>query len=155
MMDGGELLGTGREFWFMTLARLTMYTVTAMVFGAYGSAVAQSLDYDYFKANVQPIFLKKRVGHARCVVCHAESNNAFRLQGLPAGSTEWTEEQTRKNFEAVKVLVKPGDPNGSHFLKHPLAPEAGGDEFHNGGHQFPTRDDPDWKTIAEWVRGAK
>ena len=154
-MDGGKLFGKERKFWVMTLARLRMYAVTAMTFGAYGSAMAQSLDYDYFKANVQPIFVKKRVGHARCVVCHAESNNAFRLQGLPAGSTEWTEEQTRKNFEAVKVLVKPGDPNASRMLKHPLAPDAGGDEFHNGGHQFPTRDDPDWKTIAEWVRGAK
>ena len=139
----------------MTLARLTMYTVTAMVFGACGSAVAQSLDYDYFKANVQPIFLKKRVGHARCVVCHAESNNAFRLQKRPEAGAAWTEEETRKNFEAVKVLVKPGDPNASRFLKHPLAPEAGGDEFHNGGRQFPTKDDPDWKTIADWVRGAK
>ena len=69
----------------MTLARLTMYAMTAMIFGiASPAAVAQSLDYDYFKANVQPIFLKKRAGHARCVVCHAESNNAFRLQGLPA-----------------------------------------------------------------------
>lgn len=140
----------------MTSARLTMYAMTALIFGvASPAAVAQSLDYDYFKANVQPIFLKKRAGHARCVVCHAESNNAFRLQSLPQGSDAWTEEQTRKNFEAVKVLVKPGDPNGSHLLKHPLSPEAGGDEFHNGGHQFPTRDDPDWKVIAEWVRGAK
>jgi len=93
----------------MTSARLTMYAMTALIFGvASPAAVAQSLDYDYFKANVQPIFLKKRAGHARCVVCHAESNNAFRLQSLPQGSDAWTEEQTRKNFEAVKVLVRNG-----------------------------------------------
>ena len=29
------------------------------------------LDYDYFKAKVQPIFLTKRPDHARCVMCHA------------------------------------------------------------------------------------
>ena len=27
---------------------------------------APALDYEYFKKNVQPVFLKKRPGHARC-----------------------------------------------------------------------------------------
>jgi hypothetical protein len=140
----------------MTLARLVMFATAAVVFTAVsGTAVAQSLDYDYYKAKVEPIFLKKRAGHARCVVCHSESNNAFRLQRLPEGAAAWTEEQTRKNFEAVKVLVKAGDPSASHLLKHPLAPEAGGDDFHGGGHQFASMDEPEWKTIAEWVKGAK
>jgi hypothetical protein len=40
-------------------------------------------------------------------------------------------------------------------LKHPLSPEAGGDDFHGGGRQFASRDDPDWKTIAAWVSQAK
>ena len=40
-------------------------------------ARAQSLDYGIFKAQVEPIFLEKRAGHARCYVCHSErSNNA-------------------------------------------------------------------------------
>jgi hypothetical protein len=116
---------------------------------------AQSLDYEFFKTQVQPIFLKKRPTHARCVVCHAGANNAFRLQPLDKGATTWTEEQTRKNFETVSKLVKPGDPDNSHFLKQPLAHEAGGEEFHSGGRQFASKDDPDWKTIADWVRGAK
>src|SRR3974390_2666094 len=42
-----------------------------------------ALDYQFFKTRVEPIFLKKRAGHARCYVCHAESNNAFRLERLP------------------------------------------------------------------------
>ena len=29
-----------------------------------------SLDYSVFKEQVQPILLKKRPGHARCITCH-------------------------------------------------------------------------------------
>ena len=46
------------------------------------SRAAPALDYEFFKARVQPIFLQKRDGHTRCYVCHAESNNAFRLERL-------------------------------------------------------------------------
>ena len=49
------------------------------------SAADVALDYDAFKTRVEPIFLKKRPGHARCYVCHADSNNAFRLQKLSPG----------------------------------------------------------------------
>ena len=119
-----------------------------------GFALAQSLDFNSYKSRVEPIFTKKRPGHARCVSCHSASNSAFRLQPLPEGTT-WTDEQSRKNFESVSRLVKPGDPQGSRFLIHPLAQEGGGDEFHGGGKQFLSKDDPDWKAIADWVRTGK
>jgi hypothetical protein len=32
-----------------------------------------------------------------------------------------------------------------------LAPEAGGDLFHSGGRQFASKDDPDWKTLAQFA----
>jgi YVTN family beta-propeller protein len=38
------------------------------------------------------------------------------------------------------------------LLFHPLAPEAGGDPFHSGGYQFQSQNDPDWLTMAVWVR---
>ena len=72
----------------------------------------------------------------------------------PAGSS-WTEEQSRKNFAYVKNLVKPGNPDASRLLIHPLAHDAGGDTFHNGGPQFASKNDPDWQIMAEWVKGAK
>ena len=118
------------------------------------SAAAQSLDYAFFKSSVEPIFLKKRPDHVRCYVCHAErSNNSFRLEKLPDGAKFWTEEQSRRNFEAVSRLVVPGDPGKSLLLLQPLAPEAGGNAYHTGGRQFGSRDDPDWRTLARWVRG--
>jgi hypothetical protein len=135
----------------MLPGRLAMLIAATMV--AQGVA-AQSLDYAFFKSSVEPIFLKKKPDHVRCYVCHAErSNNAFRLEKLPDGAKFWTEEQSRRNFEAVSRLVVPGDPGKSLLLLQPLAPEAGGNAYHTGGRQFASRDDPDWKTIARWVRG--
>jgi hypothetical protein len=140
----------------MTTVRLAIAAATVFVFGgAAQRASAQSLDFEFYRTKVEPIFLKKRVGHARCAACHAESNNAFRLEKRPPAGSSWTEEQSRKNFDFVKNLVKPGDPASSRLLLHPLSHDAGGDVFHNGGEQFASKNDPDWQTIADWVRNAK
>ena len=34
---------------------------------------AAALDYDFYKARVQPLLLEKREGRARCVTCHGGS----------------------------------------------------------------------------------
>jgi hypothetical protein len=118
-------------------------------------SAAGALDYDFFKAKVQPIFLEKRPGHAPCAMCHAGAENMLHLEKLPDGQSTWTEEQTRKNFETVSSIVQAADnPLASKILLHPLAPEAGGDAFHSGGRQFASKNDPDWKLIAQWAQGA-
>jgi hypothetical protein len=132
--------------------------VSAFALAATASLVshaADAPDFDYFKAKVQPIFVTKRPGHARCVMCHAEANNALRLEKLPAGQETWNEEQTRKNYDTVvKIVQAADDPLKSKILIHPLAPEAGGDAFHSGGRQFANKKDPNWKTTAAWAKGA-
>jgi YVTN family beta-propeller protein len=114
---------------------------------------APALDYDFYKARVQPLFLEKRLDHARCVTCHAGSTT-LRLQRLSPGSEAWTEEQTRQNFEAAKAMVVPGSPGASKLLRHPLAREAGGDVFHGGGQHWMSKQDPDWQVLSAWVSGA-
>ena len=119
-----------------------------------------SLDYEFFKTRVEPIFIKKRwPDHARCYVCHEVSRHGggpLSLEALPAGASFWTEEQSHHNFEVASKLVIPGDPLSSLLLLMPLAPEAGGlADTHQGGRQFRTQDDPDWKNMAAWVRGQK
>jgi hypothetical protein len=114
-----------------------------------------TLDYGFYKSRVEPIFLTKKAGHTRCVVCHAESNNNFHLERLAPGTKTWTDEQSRKNFEVVSRLVNPGDPATSLLTQHPLAPEVGGHAFHSGGRQFQSKNDPDWKTLVAFVNGAK
>jgi hypothetical protein len=111
------------------------------------------LDFEYFKTQVQPVFLTKRPGYTRCVTCHSEGGAVGFLRPLSPGATSWNEEESRRNFEAVSRLVTPGQPLKSRLLLHPLEPAAGGDEFHNGGRQFTSRTDPEFQTIAAWVLG--
>jgi hypothetical protein len=123
-------------------------------------AQAPQLDYEFFKTRVEPIFLKKRSeDHARCYVCHQvmrHGGGPLSLDMLPSGASFWTEEQSRHNFEIVSKLVVPGNPSLSLFLRMPLAPEAGGlADTHQGGRQFASEDDPDWKSMKAWVLGQK
>jgi hypothetical protein len=123
-------------------------------------AQAPQLDYEFFKTRVEPIFLKKRSDdHARCYVCHQVMRHGglpLSLDMLPTGASFWTEEQSRHNFEIVSKLVVPGDPSLSLFLRMPLAPEAGGlADTHQGGRQFASEDDTDWKSMKAWVLGQK
>jgi hypothetical protein len=135
---------TGSMFW----AHLLIFIVPL-------AAAAQSLDFEAYKTGVEPIFLKKRQGHARCVACHVDAATAFKLQPLAKDAKTWTDDQSRKNFETVLKLVAPGDPMSSRLLIHPLAHDGGGDQFHAGGRQFASKDDPDWKRIADWISSAK
>ncbi|HZT77978.1 MAG TPA: hypothetical protein VFA27_15095 [Vicinamibacterales bacterium] len=112
------------------------------------------LDFNAYRAHVEPLLLEKRPGHARCVVCHS-TGTAFRLQPLPKGQAAYSEEASRKNFDMVKKFVRAGHPDESRLLLMPLAHEAGGTEFHPGGKHWETRDDPEWKTLADWVNGGR
>src|SRR5579864_8939538 len=111
---------------------------------------AQDLNYEFFRDRVQPIFLAKRPGHARCYACH--ETQAPRLQSLAPEAATWSEEQSRKNFDTWKQYIVPGNPAASRMLMHPLAAEAGGDPFHAGGKHWKSQSDPEWQTLAAWVR---
>ena len=114
----------------------------------------ESLDYDYFLEHVQPIFVKRREGSARCVVCHA-TRTAFRLQPLPPEGAAWNPQQSRRNFEAARRMVVPGNPLSSQLLVLPLAEHAGGNSFHPGGKHWADQTDPEWQTLANWVNGTR
>ncbi len=128
--------------------------MTALMPQAPALTRASAVDFEFFRTRVQPIFLAKREGHARCVACHS-AGTPMRLQPLSTGATMWSEEESRKNFEVVvQRAVTPGSMK-SRLLIHPLAEEAGGDFFHNGGKHFNSQNDPEWQTLAAWVRGDK
>jgi hypothetical protein len=121
---------------------------------AASKAASDTLDYEFFKTKVQPVFLAKRAGHARCVVCHTINNAPLHLVTLSPGSTTWNEEQSRRNFQLVQKVVVPGYED-SKLVIHPLAEQAGGDPHHGGGQQFESKNDPDWQTLKAFVLGAK
>jgi len=132
---------------------MTLWMLVLMLMQAAGPAPSSTLDYAYFKTKVQPLLVEKRPGHARCSTCHSRST-AFRLQELPRGRTAYTEEESRKNFEAASRMVLPGVPLKSRLLIMPLSHEAGGTEFHPGGKHWTSQDDPEWKILADWVKSA-
>jgi len=140
----------------MTMHRSLIAVAAAITLHAAPAAAADTtLDYGFFKTSVEPIFLKKRPEHVRCYVCHSESNNAFKLQHMAHGAKSYTDEQSRENFKFASGLVVPGEPMKSRLLLQPLAPQEGGNPYHSGGRQFESRNDPDWKVLAEWVNGKK
>ncbi len=114
---------------------------------------AQTLDFNYYRAKVEPIFTTKRPTHARCIVCHI-GRTSFDLQPLAKGAT-WTEAESRKNYEMLLKLVNTAKPEASLLLMHPLAEAGGGDDFHSGGRQFANKQDPNWVTLKNWITGAK
>ena len=118
---------------------------------ASSTTASTPLDYQFFKTQVQPIFLAKRPGHARCISCHG-SGTPLRLQPLSAGATTWNDEDSQKNFDTVQRVVTPGSVK-SRLLLHPLAEKAGGDFFHNGGKHWNSQNDPEWLTLKAWVLG--
>ena len=89
----------------------------------------------------------------RCYNCHSLDRHKalFRLGPLGPDGT-WSEAQSRRNFENALKLIDLSQPLKSRLLLHPLAEEAGGDPFHTGGKFWKSKDDPEWKTLAEWVR---
>jgi len=160
---GGDPTHTGGKFWasqddpeWQMIADWVRRGAAepAPVIAASRSAT-DALDFAFFQSKVEPIFLKERPGHARCYGCHSEPNRIFRLERLSSGTTSWTEDQSRRNFQNALQQVVPGDPVSSSLLIHPLAPEAGGDPFHSGGRQFASQNDPDWLAMSDWVRGAQ
>ena len=114
---------------------------------------APTLDYEYFKKNVQPIFLKKRPGHARCVACHIGAT-PMSLQPMAKGSAGWTEDETKKNFEAVQKAAVAGNPT-SRLLIHALEESAGGDFYHSGGKHWNSQSDPEWQLLRTFVMGGR
>jgi hypothetical protein len=51
------------------------------------AAPTPTLSYEFFKTQVQPIFLKKRPGHARCIACHGQETTPLDLAPLRSGRT--------------------------------------------------------------------
>ena len=147
----------------MRVTVLMLFTVALVIQGPATVAVrAQEgqtpattrLDFEFFKTKVQPIFLAKREGHARCVACHTKGT-PMRLQALSPGATTWDDEQSRKNFQVVVPRVLFRNLTQSRLLLHPLEAEAGGDFYHSGGKHWNSFFNPERQIMANWVCGRK
>ena len=117
-----------------------LVTAVGLLVSAFSASAQQpasppSLDFEFFKTRVQPVFTTKRPGNARCISCHA-FGTPMQLQPLAPGAATWDEEQSRKNFDVVRSRVVPGNPDASRLLRHPLVESAGGDPARSSACPF-------------------
>jgi hypothetical protein len=138
----------------MLIGGLFLTPVMASQQPTWTSGISSSLDFEIFRNRVQPILTSPRKGNARCTACHSRGGGNSYLEPLPPGSSAYTEEQSRRNFDRIQRLVVPGEPLKSVLLVNPLAEEAGGSHWHGGGKHWQSQNDPEWQVLAAWVRGS-
>jgi hypothetical protein len=124
---------------------------------ALASGASGGLDYQFYRENVEPIFMRPRGGftapEAPCVSCHTfQATTPLKLEVLTEenGRVYWTEEQSRRNYQVVSRLVNPAEPGRSRLLRAPLSTDAGG-RSHTGGNFWPSSDHPEYRVIEEWI----
>ncbi len=119
----------------------------------YVAAPEPALDFEFFRACVQPVFANPREGHIKCSNCHAGGLAGF--APVPQGGGAWDDQEARRAFQSISRLILPGNPEQSRFMLKPLHPDGGGSYTHNGPRRWQTRDDPEYRMLAGWVRGER
>ena len=109
------------------------------------------LDFEFFRACVQPVFANPREGHIKCSNCHNAGIIGF--APVPQNGSTWNDQEATRAFSTISRLIVPGNPEQSRFLLKPLHPDGGGSYTHNGPRRWQSRSDPEWQMLAQWVRG--
>lgn len=124
-----------------------------------GKAATTNLDYRFFVARVMPLFAAKgRDGNA-CVNCHY--NHTVLKLNIPDAAGQWTEAQMRENFTSALRVVDRTIPENSLILRKPIGNAevegtVGAKKIpHGGGQRWTGTEDPAYRTILEWINGAK
>jgi len=119
-----------------------------------------SLDEPYFRCRVQPILGRSCAAFA----CHGDglryfrvfARNRLRMTGKEGDrNAALSDAERAANFESARAMI-----DGDFLLRKPLASEVGG-YFHRGaeifgeGNVFADTNDPDYRTLAAWLSGAK
>lgn len=119
----------------------------------------RTLDYDFFVARVMPLLAAKgRDGNA-CVTCH-DTHAILRLS-RPDAAGKYTETQLRENFSSAMRVVDLVTPENSLLLRKPISDASQEGVVgarrtpHGGGPRWNGVDDPAYRTVLEWINGAK
>jgi hypothetical protein len=119
---------------------------------------AATLDYGFFVQRVMPVLTAKGPDGVACAHCHA-THTIFRLNPPPKEG-DYNEAQLRENYRSALKVVDPDNPENSLILRKPLSTAEvegtfGASLAHGGGQRWNGADHPAYKTILEWIRGAK
>jgi hypothetical protein len=152
----GGLRHTGRDYWDSTQDPEYQFlldwirTLPAAEFTPADEQVA--VDFEYYRSCVHPNVLSEgKYGQLACTSCHSGGLIGFAPSSASGGVL--TVAEARQGFDVLQRLILPGDPGRSRFLLKPLHPDGGGSYAHNGVRRWRTRSDPEWQTLAAWIRG--
>jgi HEAT repeat protein len=122
--------------------------------------ISKYLDYEFFKAKVQPLFNQTaRMDGKSCAHCHS-THTILRLH-RPNERGSLTEEQIRDNYFSALKVVNLLEPEKSLLLQKPLSDASTEGVLnaaklpHGGGKRWDGIDSAGYKTILEWIHGAK
>jgi hypothetical protein len=154
--QAGGVAHTGGTFWesrdhaeYQTLLKW----IRSLPANRYVQTPGPTLDFTFFRSCVQPVFANPREGHIRCSNCHAGGLLGFAPP--PQNGKTWSDEEAKRAFQSISRLIIPGNPEQSRFMLKPLHPDGGGSYAHNGVRRWQSRDDPEWRMLAAWVRGER
>lgn len=126
--------------------------------GRVNGGPARLLDYAFFIEKVQPILAARGQDGNACAQCHA-SHAIFKLNPPPSEG-RYAEAQLRENYRSALKVVNMADPEKSLILRKPTSSSesegvVGSDRVSHGGGQRWPADSPEYRTILEWINGAK
>ena len=119
----------------------------------YVAAPEPAVDFEFFRSCVQRVFANPREGHIRCSNCH--SSGLIGFAPVPQSGSTWSDEEAKRAFQTITRLIVAGNPEQSRFMLKPLHPDGGGSYTHNGPRRWQSRDDPEWRMLAAWIRGER
>ncbi len=119
----------------------------------YAAKPEPPLDFEFFRACVQPVFANPREGHIKFSNCHNAGLIGFAPP--PQDGKAWNDQEARRAFSTITRLIVPGNPDQSRFLLKPLHPDGGGSYTHTGPRRWASRTDPEFQMLAQWVRGER
>jgi hypothetical protein len=122
--------------------------------------VAKYLDYEFFKTRVQPLLATATGSDGKsCAHCHS-THTILRLN-RPDERGNLTEEQIRDNYFSALKVVNLLEPEKSLLLQKPLSDATtegilhSGKIPHGGGKRWDGPDSAAYKTVLDWIQGAK
>ena len=154
--EAGGLGHTGGTYWTSRTDpeyQAILKWIQSLPVNRYAAAPEPPLDFEFFRSCVQRVFASPREGHIRCSNCH--SSGLIGFAPVPQSGSAWTDQEADRAFRTISRLIIPGNPEQSRFLLKPLHPDGGGSYTHNGPRRWQSRNDPEWRMLADWIRGER